>query len=105
MVEDPEDISESITGISKFFFEARPNSKGGNIWTNIRLLHTQPIENIIADTKEDFKEADASMGLQSIQHWDVGSIGFLQRIHPDVDVDNLHAYLSAALKSHTPPQT
>ena len=71
VVEDPDDISESITGMSKFFFGARPNSKGGNIWTNIRLLHTQPIENIIADTKEDFKEADASICLQSIQHWDV----------------------------------
>jgi len=102
VVEDPDDISESITGMSKFFFGARPNSKGGNIWTNIRLLHTEPIENIIADTKEDFKEADASIGLQSIQHWDVGSIGFLQRIHPDVDVDNLHAYLSEALKKIHP---
>ena len=85
--------------MSKFFFGARPNSKGGNIWTNIRLLHTQPIENIIADTKEDFKEADVSICLQSIQHWDVGSIGFLQPMHPDVDVDNLHAYLSEALKN------
>ena len=102
VVETPEDISESITGMSKIFFGARPNSKGGNIWTNIRMLHTEPIENIIADTKEDFKELDASIGLQSIQHWDVGSIGFLQRMHPDVDVDNLHEYLSTALKKMHP---
>ena len=102
VVEAPEDISESITGMSKIFFGARPNSKGGNIWTNIRMLHTEHIENIIADTREDFKELDAGIGLQSIQHWDVGSIGFIQRMHPDVDVENLHEYLSAALKKCIP---
>ena len=63
VIEDLEDIPKSITGMTKFFFGARPNLKGGNIWTNIRFLHTQPIENIIADTKEDFKEKDASIGL------------------------------------------
>ena len=100
-VEAPEDISASITGMSKIFFGAHPNSKGGNSWTNIRMLYTEPIENIIADTREDFKELDAGIGLQSIQHWDVGSIGFLKRMHPDVDVDNLHEYLSTALKKNT----
>ena len=49
--------------MTKFLSGARPNPKGGNIWTNIRLLHTQPIENIIADTREDFKEEDASISL------------------------------------------
>ena len=102
IIEDPNDIPESITGMSKFFYGARPNSKGGNIWTNIRLLHSQPIENIIADTKEDFKENDANIGIESIQHYDVGSLGFLQRIHPDVDVNNLHEYLSEALKKSYP---
>ena len=72
VVEAPEDISESITGMSKIFFGSRPNFKGGKIWTNIRMLHTDPIENIIADTREDFKEIDTGIGLQSIQHWDVG---------------------------------
>lgn len=100
VVKDPGNISESITGMSKFFFRAHPNSKGENICTaNVHLLHTQPIENIIADTKEDFKEVDANIGLPPIQHWEVGSILFLQCMHPDVDVDNLHLYLSAALKN------
>ena len=58
-----DNIPESIMGMSETFFGARPNSKGRNIWTNVIILHTQPIENIIADTKEDFKEADSSIGL------------------------------------------
>ena len=98
VIENPDDIPELITGMSKFFFGVCPNSKGGNIWINIHLLHTQPIENIIKDTKEYFQEDDTSIGLQSIQYWDVGSIGFLQHMHPDVETENLHAYLSAALK-------
>ena len=69
---------------------------------NVWLLHIQLIENIIADTKECFKEVDSSMGLQIIQNQDVGSIGFLQRMHPDVEVDNLQAYLSVALKKSHP---
>ena len=100
VVEAPEDISESFTGMSKIFFGARPNSKGGNIWTNIRMLQTKPIKNIIADTMEDFKELDIGIGLQSIQHWNVGSIGSLQRMHPDVNIDNLHEYLSTIKKIH-----
>lgn len=87
--------------MSKFYYGARPNSKGGTLWTDICLIHTEPIKNITADTKENFRETNASMSLQSIQHWDVGKIGFLQRMHPDVDVDNLYVYLADALnKSH-----
>ena len=72
------------------------------MWTNAHLLCTQLIENVIVDTKEDFKEADASIRMRSIQYWDAGSIGFLKRMHPDIDVHNLQAFLSAALKKSHP---
>ena len=36
------------------------------MWTNVQILYTQPIENIIAGTKEDLKEAWSSVGLQII---------------------------------------
>ena len=85
-----------------FLSGAHLNPKRGKIWTNIRLLQTQPIENIVTDTREDFKEEDASIGLQYVQHWDVESISFLHRMHPDVDTDSLYVYLSAALKKLYP---
>ena len=51
----PEDLPTSITALSKHFFGARPNSKGGTIWAQVRLIHNGEIENIITDTSEDFK--------------------------------------------------
>ena len=97
VVADAEDIPDSVTAMGKYFFGARPNSKGGSIWTQIRLLHDVPIDNIIADTREDFIEKEARLTLQPIQHWDVVSIGFLKKFHPDVDVNNLNHYLCEAL--------
>ena len=40
LIENPDDIPELITGMSKIFFGTCPNSKGGNIWMNIRMLNT-----------------------------------------------------------------
>ena len=87
VIDDPESIPESITAMSKYFFGARPNSKGGQIWTQVRILHNQEIDNIIADTMEDFKENKARLSKQMIQHWDVAQLGFLKHVSPDIDVD------------------
>ena len=39
VIKDPEFIPESITAMSKYFFGARLNSKGGQIWTQVCILH------------------------------------------------------------------
>ena len=83
--------------MSKYFFGARPNSKGGQIWSQICLLHNADIANIIADTRDDFMGKNGRISKESIQHWDVESLGFLKNVHPDVDVVNLNEYLSDAL--------
>ena len=94
----PEDVPTSITMMGKYFNGARPNNKGGNIWTQVRLIHNTEIENIIADTKEDFLEKKGRLTVQSIQHWDVATLGFLKNVHPDVDVHNLSAFFSQELE-------
>ena len=67
-LDNPENIPTSITAMGKFFFGARPNNKGGIIWSQVRTIHTEEIKNIIADTREDLKENDAHLILQTIQH-------------------------------------
>ena len=99
VIQDPDDLLTSITAMSKYFFGARPNSKGGTIWTNVRILHDGDIDNIIADTREDLQEHKARLLLQTIQHWDVVTLGFFKHLHPDIDVENFTAYLAAQLKS------
>jgi hypothetical protein len=86
LINDTE-IPESITAIGKFFHGSRPRSEGGVIWTQIRILHNEPIHNIIADTRTEIKEMNAFIVLQAIQHWNVETIGFLKNLHPDVDND------------------
>ena len=78
--------------MGKYFHGARPNNKGGTIWTQVRLLLSKEIDNIIADTKEDFSEKKGRLALQRIQHWDVATLGFLKNVHPDVDVHQLTSY-------------
>ena len=96
-IEDPKDVPTSITAMGKYFHGARPNNKGGTIWTQVRLLHSEEIDNIIADTKEDFSEKKGRLTLQRIQHWDVATLGFLKNVHPDVDVHQLTSYFSKEL--------
>jgi len=74
VIDNTSDIPDSITTMGKYFFGARPNSKGGQIWTQVRLLHNADIDNIIADTLDDFKEREGRISKQPIQHWDVESI-------------------------------
>ena len=83
--------------MSNYFFGDHPNSKGGHIWTKIRLLHNVDIDNILADTREYFIKNKGHMAKQPIQHWDFVSIEFLKNIHPDVDVVNLNQYLCDTL--------
>ena len=92
-----QDFPDSITSLSKYFFGCRPNSKGGSIWTQIRLMHSSPIENILEDVREDLREMESSLTLQSIQHWDVATIGFLKNLHHEVDGPSLQEFLNTEL--------
>ena len=105
VLDNPEDLPTSITSLGKFFFGARPNSKGGSIWTQVRIMHDAEIDNIIADTREDFKDNNAQLMIQSIQHFDVASLGFFKHLHPEIDVANFSAFLSEELdKLHPTPK-
>ena len=81
--------------MSKYFFGARPITKGGNIWAQFCLLHDVEIETLLIDTKEDLKSMDVSISIQTIQHYDVSHIGFLKNLHWDVDLDSLTEFFNA----------
>lgn len=89
----PDTIPISISGMTKFFFGARPNSKGDYIWAKVYIGHNLKIENIIADTREDLKENYTQLILQSIQHCSVKFLGFFKNLHPDIFVVSFSEYL------------
>ena len=93
----PEEIPDSITAMGKFFHGCRPRSEGGIIWTQVRLMHSEPIDNILADTRTELEEKSGNLSLQSIQHWDVETIGFLKNLHPDVDNESMQSFLLDAV--------
>ena len=97
----PDDLPTSITAIGKHFFGARPNSKGGSVWAQVRLIHNVEIENIITDTNEDFKVSESQLFVQTIQHWNVKCIGFLKNLHPDVDVNLLSSFFQTEIAALT----
>ena len=90
-------IPHTITGISKYFYGARPTSKEGNVWAQFRLLHDTEIETLLVDTKEDLKNMDVSITIQTIQHYEVSHIGFLKNLHWDVDLDSLTEFFNTSL--------
>ena len=56
ILDKPDDIPESITTMSKYLFGTCQNSKGGQNWSQIPLLHNDDIDSIIADIRNDFME-------------------------------------------------
>ena len=97
-LQNPKDIPDSITAIGKYFHGAKPNSNGGLVWTQIRIAHTNPIENIIADTEFDLREEGIFVSLQVIQHWEVAQLGFLKNLHPDIDTEAMSLFFNTATK-------
>ena len=97
LITQPDKMPDSITAMSKYFFGARPYSNGGTIWSQIRLVHDTTIDNILADTKYDLQEKQIFLTKQTIQHWDVASIGFLKNLHPEVDTVSLSNFFQEQL--------
>ena len=97
-LQDTSAYPTSITALSKYYFGARPLSEGGTIWAQIRILHEEDIDNIVADTREELKEMNCHLTIQAIQHWDVARIGFLKNLHWDIDVDSLREYFQDMMK-------
>ena len=101
VLSSPDDLPTSITAIGKHFFGARPNSKGGSVWAQVRLIHNTEIENIITDINEDFKVFESQLFVQTIQHWNVKCIGFLKNLHPDVAVNLLSTFFQTEIAALT----
>ena len=99
-LQNPKDIPDSITAIGKYFYGAKPNSNGGLVWTQVRIAHTNPIENIIADTEFDLREDGIFVSLQVIQHWEVAQLGFLKNLHPDIDTEAMSLFFNTAAKAY-----
>lgn len=97
-IQNPTDIPDSITALGKYFHGAKPNSNGGMVWAQIRIAHSNPIENIIADTEFELREEGIFVSLQVIQHWEVSQLGFLKNLHPDIDTEAMTSFFNSAAK-------
>ena len=97
VLNSPVKLPSSVTLMDKFFFVARPNSKGGVIWEQLCIIHNEDICNIITNSGDHFKEQKAQLMVQSIQHYDVVPLGFFKHFHPDIDVVNFSNFLSSEL--------
>ena len=81
----PNNIPKSITQMSKFFAGGKPNAKGGKIYTNIHLMHEEPLDNILLDLKKALLDQEASIYAKTIQHWDSVVLGWLHLFHYQID--------------------
>ena len=100
-LQSPDAIPESITAIGKFFHGAKPNSNGGMVWAQIRIAHTEPIENVMIDTEFDLRDQQTYLSRQVIQHYDVSQLGFLKNMHPEVDLDSISSFFNSEMGKHS----
>ena len=101
----PHVLPDTITSLGKFFFGCRPNSKGGMVWSQIRLLHSTPIDNLVEDLRDDLSDMSCGMTKQAIQHWDVTALGFLMNLHPEADGPVLEEFFNGKLLHYFPAGT
>ena len=101
----PHVLPDTITSLSKFFFGCRPNSRGGMVWSQIRLMHSTPIDNLIEDLRDDLSDMSSGMTKQAIQHWDVTALGFLMNLHPEADGPVIEEFFNSKLRHSFPDGT
>ena len=74
-------LPTSITALKKYAYRVKPQKQGGTTWTNIKLLHSVDIHEILRDTKDEFREEQFGLYLQPIQHHKVATIGWIMFLH------------------------
>ena len=83
--------------MSKFFAGGKPNTKGGKIYTNIHLMHKEPLDNILLDLKEALLDQEASIYAKTIQHWVSVILGWLYLFHHQIDTSTWEAWFLASI--------
>ena len=78
-------LPQSLTKTQQFFHRSKPKSDGIRITTNMRVLHTVDIQDVIGNLKYELEVEEINIGLQRVQHHGVFKVGCIFDIMDNID--------------------
>ena len=70
------DIPTAIRALKQYVYRLKSaDPAGGMIWTNIKLRHDVSIQDILEYAKDEFREVEFGIYIQSVQHYNVKVLG------------------------------
>ena len=78
-------LPPSLTKTQQFFHRGKPKSDCSSICTNMRILHTVDIQDIICDLQYELEVEEITVGLQRVQNHDVVKVGYIFGMMDKID--------------------
>ena len=93
---------QCLTKTQQFFHRGKPRSDDSRFYTNMHILHTVEIRDVIGDLKYDLEIEGSDLGLQRMQHHGVVQVGHIFCMMDRIDThewpDQLQKILLQVLK-------
>ena len=86
-------MPRSITQLQKYFPKGKPKKGGGTVYTNILILHSEDIEDMITDMKDGLEARNPRIGKQRIQHYDVAKLGYIMCLLTKIEIKRWEEFL------------
>ena len=78
-------LPRSLTKTQQCFHRGKPKPNGSKIYTNMRILHTVDIQDIIGDLRYELEVEGVTVGLQRVQHHGVVKVGYIYSMMEKID--------------------
>ena len=92
-IDHPNKMPRSITQLQKYFPKSKPKKGGGTVCTNILILHSEDIEDMIMDMKDGLEARNPRIGKQRIQHYDVTKLGYIMCLLTKIETKRWEEFL------------
>ena len=81
-------LSHSLTKTQQFFHRGKPKPNGSRFYTNMCIIHTVEIRDIIGDLEHKLEIEGINLGLQRAQHHDVIKLGYIFGMTDKIDTQD-----------------
>ena len=73
-------LPKALSKTTHFFHRGKPKNDGRRTYANIRILHSEDMQNTMCYLRYYLENKETSLGLQQVQHHDMVKIGCILRM-------------------------
>ena len=93
-------LPHSLTKTQQYFYKGKPKPNGSKIYTNMRILHTVDVQDIIGDLRYELEVEGVTVGLQRVQHHDAVKVGYIFGMMEKIDTKEWTGMLQKVLQKY-----